>query len=259
MGFKMKAPSVSSVVSKIASAPTGKGLNPSGVIGGALGQAGEAVSDVYSGAFRGKGGLFENRENAKGGSITDAAAAAAAAARQQMLKDMPQLGERVGSASLGESGRFKASTIAQSPWEALAQRKQGLDQSMAGDALARSNAMQAAQGRGAAMMAPGASTAAGERAGLAGMQGTAQKRLALMAQGGQQRQAIAQQGGAKGLDIAQFNASQNQQANQANVGQSIKDLGQQNAFNQLKYGEQMRFVGGQNTGTALDKANGGKK
>jgi hypothetical protein len=183
-------------------------------------------------------------------------AAAAKQANIDKMNALPQLENRLGSASLGELGQFKASTIAQSPWASMAMQKQGIDQSMAGDALAKTNAMQAAQGRAALGRIGGGGA---ERAGLSSMLSSAQGRETLAAQGGQQRQAIAQQGAERGLDISQFNAAQQQQANKANVGQSIRDLGQQNAFNQLKFGEQMKYKAGQETGAAMDRANGGKK
>lgn len=185
-----------------------------------------------------------------------AQAAAAQAAHNQMLRDLPQLQDRVGSQTLGAAGQFSASTIGQSPWHSLAQAQQGVQQQRAGDTLARQNAMLAAQARGPGM---GASSGISEQAGLANMRNQALTRQNLVTQGGTQRQAIAQQGAGRGLDISQFNAGQSQQANQANVGQSIKDLSQENAFNRLKYGEQMKFKAGQESGGALDRASGGKK
>lgn len=179
----------------------------------------------------------------------------AANAHTAMLAALPQLQDRQGLGTLGAAGQFQATKVAQSPWEAMAQRKQGLDQSRAGDAMATSMGAAAAQTRGAA----GPGMANSERAGLGSMQLGAQNKLGLMTQGGQQRQAIAQQGAAKGLDIEQFNASQTNQAGKANVGAIIQDVNQQNAFNRLKFGEQMKFKAGQETGAAMDKASGGKK
>ena len=169
----------------------------------------------------------------------------AANAHTAMLAALPQLQDRQGLGTLGAAGQFQATQVAQSPWEAMAQRKQGLDQSRAGDAMATSMGAAAAQARGAA----GPGMANSERAGLGSMQLGAQNKLGLMAQ----------QGAAKGLDIEQFNASQTNQAGKANVGARIQDVNQQNAFNRLKFGEQMKFKAGQETGAAMDKASGGKK
>ena len=187
------------------------------------------------------------------------AAQAAAVAKEEMYKNLPQLQDRQGLGTLGDAGQFKSSTIAQSPWAALAQKQQGLSQGMAGDALARSNAVAAAQGRALGGMQRGNAAQGLESAGLANQGQIASSRLGLAAQGGQQRQHIAQQGAGRGLDVAQFNVGQQNQAAQANVGAQNQDINQQNAFNRIKFGEQMKFKGGQESGNALDKSKGGKK
>lgn len=174
------------------------------------------------------------------------------------LNAIPQLENRIGSETLGDSGQFKASTIAQSPWQDMAMQKQGVDLAFAGDALAKTSALQAAQNRIGTLGRKGGGGMA-EGAGLANFQNMAQGRQGLASQGGDQRMAIAQQAGAKGLDTAQFNMGQVQQADKANIAQSIKNIDQQNAFNRLKYGEQMKYKAGQETGNAMENAKGGKK
>lgn len=186
---------------------------------------------------------------------------AAAHAKAQMLRSLPQLEDRKGLADLGAAGQFQATTVANaedSPWKKLALQQQGVNQGIAGDELARNNAVAAAQGRAAAAGGIGAANSNMERAGQANMQSLAMGRQGLDATGGQQRQAIAQQAGAKGLATAQFNTGQLNQANQANISSQRTDATQQNAFNQLKYGEQMKFKSGQLTGDAMAKS-GGKK
>ena len=209
---------------------------------------------------------FEDTQQKWRGEKSDAdtardAARDAAALKQQQLKEMPQLEDRGNLASLGDAGKFQASTVANpenSPWQQMAMKQQGLQQGMAGDALAKNNAIAAAQGRAGAAGGMGAAGGGMERAGMANMQSLASGRQGLEATGGQQRQAIAQQAGAKGLATAQFNTGQMNQAEQANVGAQRAEAQQQNAFNQLKYGEQMKYKGGQLSGDALSKS-GGKK
>lgn len=189
------------------------------------------------------------------------AARDAAALKQQQLKDMPQLEDRGTLAGLGGAGKFQASTVAnpeKSPWQSMAMQQQGINQGMAGDALAKNNAIAAAQGRATAAGGRGPSSGGMERAGQANMQSLAAGREGLNATGGQQRQAIAQQAGAKGLATAQFNTGQTNQANMANVGAQRTDAMQQTAQDQLKYGEQMKFKGGSLSGDAISKS-GGKK
>jgi hypothetical protein len=189
------------------------------------------------------------------------AARDAAALKQQQLKEMPQLQNRENLDSLGAAGQFQASTVANpenSPWKQMAMKQQGLQQGMAGDALAKNNAIAAAQGRAGVAGGMGAAGGGMERAGMANMQSLAAGRQGLDATGGQQRQAIAQQAGAKGLATAQFNTGQTNQAAQANTSAQRAEANQQNAFNQLKYGEQMKFKAGQLSGDALANK-GGKK
>ena len=198
-------------------------------------------------------GVTTDEETAKN------AARDAAAAKQQQLKDMPQLQDRQNLDSLGAAGKFQASTVnPNSPWQSMAMKQQGINQGMAGDALAKNNAIAAAQGRATVAGGRGPSSGGMERAGQANMQSLAAGREGLNATGGQQRQAIAQQAGAKGLATAQFNTGQMNQAEQANIGAQRADTQQQNAFNQLKYGEQMKYKSGQLSGDAISKS-GGKK
>ena len=182
-------------------------------------------------------------------------------ARTKKLNDMPQLQDRGTLKELGAAGQFQASTVANpenSPWQQMAMKQQGINQGMAGDALAKNNAIAAAQGRATVAGGRGPSSGGMERAGQANMQSLAAGREGLNATGGQQRQAIAQQAGAKGLATAQFNTGQMNQAEQANIGAQRADTQQQNAFNQLKYGEQMKYKSGQLSGDAISKS-GGKK
>jgi hypothetical protein len=221
------------------------------------GQPAKVLSDAWVGARDNIAGMFSKKT--KGEEEQEAARAAVAAKEvaDQKLRDIPQMADFLSSGTLGDSGKFKASTISQSPWQAMAMKKQGVDQSMAGDALAKSSATQAAQGR-ALLSGRKGGGGVSESAGLAGVRDAAQGQQALASQGGAQRLDIAQQAAGKGLGTAQFNMGQTQQAAQANVAQGIKDLGQQNAYNRMKYGEQMKYKAGQETGAAMDKA-GGKK
>ena len=225
-----------------------------------LGKAGADIGsgwdDIRHGRVIGTSAQEQDRMNQAG---EETAGIQAANKQTEMLANLPQLQDRQGLGTLGDAGQFKASTIAQSPWAALAQKQQGLSQGMAGDALARSNAVAAAQGRALGGMQRGNAAQGLESAGIANQGQIASSRLGLAAQGGQQRQQIAQQGAGRGLDVAQFNVGQQNQAAQANVGAQNQDINQQNAFNRLKFGEQMKFKSGQETGNALDKSKGGKK
>lgn len=189
------------------------------------------------------------------------AAIEAQRAHAQMLRDLPQLQDRQGLASIGEAGQFKATTLDNpdvSPWQQMAMQQQGVKQGIAGDEFARSNAIAAAQGRASLAGGRGAANSGLERFGQNNMLSLAAGKQDLATIGGQQRQAIAQQAAGKGLGIAQFNAGQLNQADQANVSAQRADAAQQNAFNQVKYGEQMKFKSGQQTGNATAKS-GGKK
>ena len=227
-----------------------------------LGKAGADIGsgwdDIRHGRPVGTSAQEKDRMNRAG---EETAGIKAANKQTEMLASLPQLQDRQGLGTLGDAGKFQASTVenpGNSPWQQMAMKQQGLQQGMAGDALAKNNAIAAAQGRVGAAGGRGAAGGGMERAGMANMQSLASGRQGLEATGGQQRQAIAQQAGAKGLATAQFNTGQTNQAEQANVGAQRADTQQQNAFNHLKYGEQMKYKGGQLSGDALSKS-GGKK
>lgn len=227
-----------------------------------LGKAGADIGsgwdDIRHGRPIGTSAQEQDRMNRAG---EETAGIKAANKQTEMLAALPQLQDRQNLDSLGAAGQFKASTVANpenSPWQQMAMKQQGINQGMAGDALAKNNAIAAAQGRATVAGGRGPSSGGMERAGQANMQSLAAGRQGLNATGGQQRQAIAQQAGAKGLATAQFNTGQMNQAEQANIGAQRADNQQQNAFNQLKYGEQMKYKSGQLSGDAISKS-GGKK